>query len=95
MNQKYAKKKMRDDFCQNIFRLIQEEKPCKNTVTIIRIYNINNNTLVLLQNNESKFVVVIPKAMREQTLVACHDDVGHMDAKKHFTICSNATGGQR
>ncbi|GFT46737.1 hypothetical protein NPIL_18611 [Nephila pilipes] len=32
--------------------------------------------------------------MREQILVACHDNVRHMDAKKHFTIYSNNIDGQ-
>ncbi|GFQ89652.1 hypothetical protein TNCT_508071 [Trichonephila clavata] len=51
-------------------------------MSIIRNYNIDNNTLVQLKTNGSKSLVVIPKAMRQQTLLACHDDVGHMDAKK-------------
>ncbi|GFR26814.1 hypothetical protein TNCT_332261 [Trichonephila clavata] len=51
-------------------------------MSIICNYNIDNNTLVRLQTNGSKSLVVIPKAMRQQTLLACHDDVGHMDAKK-------------
>ncbi|PRD31694.1 UNVERIFIED_CONTAM: Tf2-9 [Trichonephila clavipes] len=45
-------------------------------------YNIDNNTLVWVKDNRSKSVVVIPKAIRQRTLIACHDDVGHMDAKK-------------
>ncbi|GFS29115.1 hypothetical protein NPIL_655411 [Nephila pilipes] len=87
---------MRDDFCEYIFRLLKEEISSKKTVTIIRNYNIDNNTLELLQNNGSKSVVVIPKAMRFQSLVACHDDVGHMDAKKKKSLYnfSNAIGDQ-
>ncbi|GFT68733.1 retrovirus-related Pol polyprotein from transposon opus [Nephila pilipes] len=76
-------KKMRDDFCRYIFRLLKEKNPNKKTVSIIRNYNIDNNTLVRLKTNGSTPVVVIPKAMREQTLFACHNDVGHMDAKKN------------
>ncbi|KAF8763425.1 Retrovirus-related Pol polyprotein like [Argiope bruennichi] len=74
-------KQKRDDFCQYIFRLLREKNPNKRTMSIICNYNIDNNTLVRVNN--SKSVVVIPKAMREKTLIACHDDVGHMDAKKN------------
>ncbi|GFS53420.1 retrovirus-related Pol polyprotein from transposon 17.6 [Nephila pilipes] len=81
-------KQMRDDFCQYIFRLLKEKNPNKKTVSIIRNYNIDNNTLVRLKTNGSTPVVVIPKEMREQTLFAfrihmSYDDVGHMDAKKN------------
>ncbi|GBM81428.1 hypothetical protein AVEN_64054-1 [Araneus ventricosus] len=67
-------------------------------MSTIRNYNIDNNTLVLLKNNGSKpictaVVAVIPKSMREQALIACHD-VGHIDAKKLFITRNNATGGQ-
>ncbi|GFV76700.1 hypothetical protein TNCV_4729201 [Trichonephila clavipes] len=58
-------------------------------MSVICNYNIDNNTLVRVKGNKSKSVVVIPKAMREQTLIACDDDVGHIDAKKNslqFTI---------
>ncbi|GFW54898.1 hypothetical protein TNCV_2655371 [Trichonephila clavipes] len=51
-------------------------------MSIICNYNIENNTLVRVKDNQSKSVVGISKAMRERTLIACHDDVGHMDAKK-------------
>ncbi|GFR10146.1 retrovirus-related Pol polyprotein from transposon opus [Trichonephila clavata] len=71
-------KQLRDDFCQYIFRLLKEKKPNKKTMSIIR----DNNTLVRLQTNGLKSLVVIPKAMSQQTLLASHDDVGHMDAKK-------------
>ncbi|GFU32116.1 hypothetical protein NPIL_262131 [Nephila pilipes] len=80
---KICLKQMRGDFCQYNFHLLKEEKPNK-IVTITRNYNIYINTLVRLQNNESKSVVMIPKAMREQSLVAWHDNVGHIDAKTHF-----------
>ncbi|GFT44195.1 vigilin [Nephila pilipes] len=77
-------KQKRDDFCQYIFRLLKEKNPNKKTMSIICNYNIDNNTLVRIKDEKSKSVVVIPKAMREQTLICCHDDVGHMDAKKTF-----------
>ncbi|GFS87198.1 retrovirus-related Pol polyprotein from transposon 17.6 [Nephila pilipes] len=75
-------KQKRDDFCQYNFRLLKEKNPNKKTMSIICNYNIDNNTLVRNKDEKSKSVVVIPKAMREQTLICCHDDVGHMDAKK-------------
>ncbi|GFX09040.1 hypothetical protein TNCV_4166191 [Trichonephila clavipes] len=77
----YTKQKQ-DDFCQYIFRLLKEQNPNKKTMSIISNYNIDNNTLVRVKEKSKYFAVVIPKAMREQTLIACHDDVGHMDAKK-------------
>ncbi|GFU28895.1 retrovirus-related Pol polyprotein from transposon opus, partial [Nephila pilipes] len=46
-------KQMRDDFCQYIFRLLKEKNPNKKTVSIIRNYNIDNNTLVRLNTNGS------------------------------------------
>ncbi|GFY33516.1 hypothetical protein TNCV_4538441 [Trichonephila clavipes] len=51
-------------------------------MSIISNYNIDNNTIVRVKEKSKSFEVVIPKTMREQTLIACHDDVGHMDAKK-------------
>ncbi|GFY34954.1 hypothetical protein TNCV_155271 [Trichonephila clavipes] len=51
-------------------------------MSIISNYNIDNNTLVRVKEKSKSFAVVISKAMREQTLIACHDDVRHMDAKK-------------
>ncbi|GFT45664.1 hypothetical protein TNCV_1055881 [Trichonephila clavipes] len=51
-------------------------------MSIISNYNIHNNTVVRVKEISKSFAVVIPKAMREQTLIALHDDVGHMDAKK-------------
>ncbi|GFX86226.1 uncharacterized protein TNCV_2561081 [Trichonephila clavipes] len=41
---------------------------------MISNYNIDNNTLVRVKEKSKSFAVVIPKAMREQTLIACHDD---------------------
>ncbi|GFX95060.1 hypothetical protein TNCV_3605191 [Trichonephila clavipes] len=35
-----------------------------------------------VKEKSKSFAVVIPKVIREQMLFACHDDVGHMDAKK-------------
>ncbi|KAF8781863.1 Transposon Ty3-G Gag-Pol polyprotein like [Argiope bruennichi] len=75
-------KQKRDDFCQHIFRLLREKNPNKRTMSIKCKNNIDNNTLVRVKDNNSKSVVVIVKGMREKTLIACHDDVGHMDAKK-------------
>ncbi|GFU10473.1 hypothetical protein TNCV_12721 [Trichonephila clavipes] len=68
-------KQKQDDFCQYIFRLLKEQNPNKKTMSII-------STLVRVKEKSKSFAVVIPKAMREQMLIACHDDVGHMDAKK-------------
>ncbi|GFV68786.1 hypothetical protein TNCV_694541 [Trichonephila clavipes] len=72
-------KQKQDDFCQYIFRLLKEKNPNKKTISN---YNIDNNTLVQEKQKGKSFAVVIPKAMREHTLIACHDDVGHMDVKK-------------
>ncbi|GFT41608.1 retrovirus-related Pol polyprotein from transposon opus [Trichonephila clavipes] len=73
-------KQKQDDFCQYFFRLLKEQNPNKKTKSIISNYNIDNNTLVRVKEKSKYFAVV--KAVREQTLIACHDDVGHMDAKK-------------
>ncbi|GFX40228.1 retrovirus-related Pol polyprotein from transposon 412 [Trichonephila clavipes] len=51
-------------------------------MSIISNNNIDNNTLMRVKEKPKSFAVVILKAMREQTLIACHDDGGHMDAKK-------------
>ncbi|GFR13680.1 hypothetical protein TNCT_22561 [Trichonephila clavata] len=51
-------------------------------MSIICNHNIDNNTLVRVKDNKLKSVVLIPKAMGERALIACHDDVGYMDAKK-------------
>jgi len=58
---------------------IQTKRQCQSYAITISI------TILLceLKIINSKSVVVIPKAMREKTLIACHDDVGHMDAKKN------------
>ncbi|GFW92512.1 transposon Tf2-9 polyprotein [Trichonephila clavipes] len=50
-------------------------------MSIISNYNIDNNTLVRVKEKSKSFAVVILKAMRKQTLITCHDDVRHMDAK--------------
>ncbi|GFW07995.1 hypothetical protein TNCV_2977641 [Trichonephila clavipes] len=65
-----------------MFRLLKEQNPNKKTMSIISNYNIDNHTLVRVKEKSKYFVDVIPKAMREQRLIACHDDVGYMDAKK-------------
>ncbi|GFX53019.1 hypothetical protein TNCV_3228871 [Trichonephila clavipes] len=75
-------KQKQDDFCQYIFRLLKEQNPNKKTMSIISNYNIDNNTLGRVKEKSKSFAVVIPKTMREQALITCHDDVGHMDAKK-------------
>ncbi|GFX82098.1 hypothetical protein TNCV_398281 [Trichonephila clavipes] len=75
-------KRKQDDFCQYIFRLLKEQNPHKKTMSIISNYNIDNNTLVRVKEKSKSFAVVIPKAMREQMLIACNEDVGYMDAKK-------------
>ncbi|GFT12249.1 hypothetical protein TNCV_4005101 [Trichonephila clavipes] len=51
-------------------------------MSIISNYSIDNNTLVRVKEKSKYFAVVIPKAMREQMLIACQYDVGHMDANK-------------
>ncbi|GFX62148.1 hypothetical protein TNCV_2228741 [Trichonephila clavipes] len=45
---------------------------------IISNYNIDNTSA---SKGKINLLQLIPKSMREQTLIACHD-VGHMDAKK-------------
>ncbi|GFW77450.1 hypothetical protein TNCV_2498431 [Trichonephila clavipes] len=66
----------------NKLNSMQTKSQQKDNPTIISNYIIDNNTLGRVKEKSKSFAVVIPKAMREQTLIACHDDVGHMNAKK-------------
>ncbi|GFY37452.1 hypothetical protein TNIN_63231 [Trichonephila inaurata madagascariensis] len=53
------------------------------------VHQSDNNTLVRVKDNKSKsFAFAIPKAMIEQTLIASHDDVRLMNAKKTITSCT-------
>ncbi|GFT01431.1 hypothetical protein TNCV_3215311 [Trichonephila clavipes] len=77
------------EICTNKIKMIfvniffKEQNPNKKTMSIISNYIIDNNTLARVKKKIKIFCSCDSQGNdAEQKLIACHDDVGHMDAKK-------------